>query len=397
MDNLTKDINIFQGIAVVVVALLGSGVFIVPAIGASISGANSLLAWVLISFAILPIAYTFGIFGKTYPHFEGSAYFIQKTFGKNIGKTVGLMYLSIIPIGPPVVIVIASSYLTSLVSGLSLVVASGLMIFVIYILNQFRFSISSNISMVVVFVILCIIAIITYAAVSKETAVVFGAFDNSFLVSVGIMFWCFVGIEAISHMSSEFKNPSDFSKVAMSGIVIVAILYTSVGFAVLKFGMYGDETTNIHSLISIFDDILPVYGGTVLSIVGFLICLIAVHIYVASFTRILYSYSKPTLTFHQILVAICITIATTTAMKIYYSIDIERLMMYANGVFVLIYFLVALSGAVLFEKIDKVIAILSVVLLSIIIYIIGFSMVYAVGAFAGLWAVGSVWRSLDTE
>ncbi len=395
MDNLTKDINIFQGIAVVVVALLGSGVFIVPAIGASISGANSLLAWVLISFAILPIAYTFGIFGKTYPHFEGSAYFIQKAFGKNIGKTVGLIYLSIIPIGPPVVIVIASSYLTSLFGGLSLVVASAFMIFIIYILNQFRFSISSNISLVVVFVILCIIGVITYTAVSKDTALVLKSFDSSFLTTMGIMFWCFVGIEAISHMSSEFKNPSDFSKVAMSGIIIVGILYTAVGFAVLKFGMYGDETTNIHSLISIFDDILPVYGGTVLSIVGFLICLIAVHIYVASFTRILYSYSKPTLTFHQILVAICITIATTTAMKIYYNIGIERLIMYANGVFVLIYFLVALSGAVLFEKIDKVIAILSVVVLSIIIYIIGFSMVYAVGTFAGLWAVWSMRQRLD--
>ncbi len=59
-------------------------------------------------------------------------------------------------------------------------------------------------------------------------------------------------------------------------------------------------------------------------------------------------------------------------------------------VFILIYFLVALSGAVLFEKIDKVIAILSVVVLSIIIYIIGFSMVYAVGTFAVLSAVGSM-------
>ncbi|WP_156922671.1 hypothetical protein [Lebetimonas sp. JH292] len=34
--------------------------------------------------------------------------------------------------------------------------------------------------------------------------------------SLGIVFWCFVGIEALSHISHEFKNENDFFKAVVT-------------------------------------------------------------------------------------------------------------------------------------------------------------------------------------
>jgi len=385
VNKITKDISIIQGIGVVITTLLGSGIFIVPAMSATLAGGNSLIGWVLVSLFIIPITYIFGIFGKKYPHIEGSAYFVQNAFGEKIGKTIGLMYLSIIPIGPPVVIITGASYLTSLFSNNKiLLLISLLMIGVIFILNQYKFSISSKIGLVIVFLILLIIGIIAYNSLFQSNEITFKALDNNFFKSIGIIFWCFVGIESISHLSSEFKNKNDFLKVVIYGIIIVGFLYTLVAFSVLKYNIFGNEILNIQSLILIFDTIIPFYGKIIISVIGFFICLIAVNLYVASSTRILYSYTKGKLTFNKSLTLIVLSITITTTLKIVYGIKLETLILYANGVFVLIYFFVGLSGIKLLKNIDKIIAIVATIILATIIYFIGLSMIYAIGVFVFL-------------
>ena len=378
VTTITKDINITQGIGVVITTLLGSGIFIVPAISASLAGGNSLIGWILISLFVIPITYIFGIFGTKYPHIEGSAYFVQNAFGEKIGKTIGLMYLSIIPIGPPVVIITGASYLTSFFNHEILLLISFLMIGIIFILNQYKFSISSKIGLVIVFLILLIISIIAYNSFFQSNEINFKTLDNNFFKSIGIMFWCFVGIEAISHLSSEFKNKNDFLKVVIYGIIITGFLYTLVGFSVLKYNIFGNEILNIQSLILIFGTIIPFYGKIIISIIGFFICLIAVNLYVASSTRILYSYNKDKLTFNKSLILIILAITITTTLKILYDIHLETLILYANGVFVLIYFFVGLSGIKLLKNIDKIVAIIATIILAAIIYFIGLSMIYAI-------------------
>jgi len=366
----------------VITTLLGSGIFIVPSLTASLSGTNSLLGWLILSCLIIPIAYIFGVLGSRYPHLEGSAFFVKNAFGEKIGKIIGMMYISIIPIGPPVVILTGASYLTTLIDSDVLLYISFFMIIVVFILNQYRFSISSNIGLVIVGFILLIIGIMTYFALFEpQTILHFKTLDNNFLKSLGIMFWCFVGIEAVSHLSSEFKNKNDFLKIIIFGVLIVGFLYTLVSFSVLKFNIFGDENLNFQSLILIFDTIIPFYGKIILSIVGFLICLIAVNLYVASTTRLLYSYTKNHLTYNINLILIVFCITTTVSLKILYNIKIDTLILYANGVFVLIYFFVGLSGIKLLNKIDKFVSILATFILGIVIVIIGFDMIYAIGIF----------------
>ncbi len=380
MNTHNKKLSIFQGIGIVITTLLGSGIFIVPLLSASLSKGNSLIAWIIMSIAIIPIAYIFGVLGGKYPHVEGSAFFVEQAFGKKMGRIIGLMYTSIIPIGPPVVIITGASYLQAFFPTNLLLLLSLAMIGFVYILNQYNFSISSNIGLAIVVAILVIIGIMTFSATSLDNPIEFEPMDMNFFTSLGTIFWCFVGIEAVSHLSSEFKQ-GQFLKIIIWGVLIAGALYALVAYAVLAFQAYGTETENMQSLMYIFQSTFPKYGKAFLAIIGFLICLIAVNLYVASSVRLLSSYAKKKLSSRLSLLLVTLAITTTTVIKILFDVPIDTLILYANGVFVVIYFFVALSGVILLRNKDRIIALCAVFMLSVIIVGIGFNMVYAVGVF----------------
>ncbi len=71
VNQLKKDISLGAGIAQLSTTLMGTGLFMVPAIAAGIAGVFSLWAWLLLFVAICPIALTFAQLGKTLPQCGG--------------------------------------------------------------------------------------------------------------------------------------------------------------------------------------------------------------------------------------------------------------------------------------------------------------------------------------
>ncbi|WP_099203469.1 amino acid permease [Miniphocaeibacter massiliensis] len=88
MENLKATLSMRQGIGILVSTLLGSGIFIVPAMIASEVGILSIFCWILIIILMIPIAITFGDLGAKYPNASGAAFFVESAFGKGIGKAI---------------------------------------------------------------------------------------------------------------------------------------------------------------------------------------------------------------------------------------------------------------------------------------------------------------------
>ena len=81
---------------------------------------------------------------------------------------------------------------------------------------------------------------------------------------------------------------------------------------------------------------------------------------------------------------IILAITFTVILKIIYNIGIDILILYANGIFVLIYLFVALSGIKLLKNEDKIISIVATCILIGIMFIIGFGMIYSIIVLLGL-------------
>jgi amino acid efflux transporter len=58
--NLQKAITLRHAVALYVSSVLGSGVLVLPGLAAKIAGPSSLIAWIILSLASYPFAYTFG-------------------------------------------------------------------------------------------------------------------------------------------------------------------------------------------------------------------------------------------------------------------------------------------------------------------------------------------------
>ncbi|WP_024788253.1 MULTISPECIES: amino acid permease [unclassified Lebetimonas] len=364
--------NLIQGIATIVITLLGSGVFIVPAISATYSGWTALIAWFLTAVMILPVAFVFGKFGKMYPSAGGSATFVGTAFGKKFEKATSFLYLSIIPIGPPVVIITAASYLAGAFGKEYLVDFIILAAVIILILNLLSLNISSNINIFITITITSIIICFFIYALFQNFHIT--NHKLHIIKTLGIVFWCFVGIEALSHISHEFKNENDFFKAVVTGIITVAFLYMAVTFSVLVFNAYGNESKNLHSLVIIASKVMP-YTDKLMAIIAFSICIMALNLYVAALTRLATTLN---IEFKKALFIIMGIILVVSILKFKINFKVDLLITYANGVFVLIYFLVSLSAL---KILKNKISFFAVVSMSLIIFVIGFDMFYATAVF----------------
>ena len=114
MDNLKKDITLISGIGQLSTTLLGTGLFMIPAISAGIAGHFSLWAWIILLIAICPIALTFAQLGKRYPSAGGTAFFVRKAFNSNLESSVAWLFVSVIPVALPAGVTLASGFLNEL-------------------------------------------------------------------------------------------------------------------------------------------------------------------------------------------------------------------------------------------------------------------------------------------
>ncbi len=64
--------------------LLGTGVFILPQMTVAKAGSGALLAWALLTLAIIPVTLVFARLASRFPHAAGPAYFVERAFGRTL-------------------------------------------------------------------------------------------------------------------------------------------------------------------------------------------------------------------------------------------------------------------------------------------------------------------------
>lgn len=397
MSRLGGELRLHQGIGFLISTLLGSGVFIVPAIVASITGYYSWISWLGMTVLALPVLFVFSWLGKKYPHDAGTAHFVKCAFGDRLSRCISILYLSVIPVGPPVVIITGANYLSFCIgmNSHAVMYLSFFMISIIFIINFFKISITGNIQFFITVVTAGILGLVIYSGLFLNEAK-FMFFDDTTVnldkiaKSMSVIFWCFVGIEAVAHIAPEFKNPDrDFPLTVYVSIGIVVLLYALLCYSALFFSAFGNEEKNMSSLPIIINQSLGRFGASIIGFVGFMTCLGAVNLYVVSFARLLASLSDDgiiTLLFSKknrngmpIIAMSCVLllILTTVILKYTLTFGIETIIGCANGVFIMIYIAASLSAIKLLPEQYKIFGSVASVFCVIIAACLREDMIYA--------------------
>ncbi len=401
MNQLKQEITLLSGIGQLSTTLMGSGLFMIPAIAAGIAGHFSLWAWLILFIAVCPVALTFAALGKQYPNAGGTAYFVRKAYNARLERAVAWLFVSVIPVGVPAAVALAAGFLQQLLPAPinSAILAQSITIALLIGVNLAGTKSSGRLQTVIALSIFTLVAAFFWVgdvgtadmempAVSYDSIWSIGA-------ALGVMFWCFVGIEAFAHMGEEFKNPQrDFPIAILIGCFVAGATYWACSVVILKFGAYGTAEFDSASFPWLSDKLFGGGLSTVISIIGFFACFASVNLYTQSLARMVWAQareyrphsklaqlskrgvpSSATWLVGAILLISCIAGQLS-------GIDLEFFLKLDNSVFVLVYLLAMFAAFKLLQGYAKVLSVIALVLCTGVFICLGWSMLYALTIFA---------------
>lgn len=297
-NTLQRNIGMPQAIALYIGAVLGSGVLIVPGLAAEMAGPASLLAWGFMTLLILPLALSMGLLSARFPNAGGVSHFVTLAFGPKAGSLVGWFFLMSVPIGGPVAALTGAGYLTAAMGWgdeVRVVIAAG-MLAIGLITNWIGMQLAGKIQIAVVIAIVAVLVFTFATALPRIESANFTPFVPHGWSSIGkaaaILFWCFIGWEAVSHLSEEFKEPQ---RAAVKGVtiaaIIVGILYFLSALATVGTQSYLQGGAD-SSLVRIISEPLGAWGGSIAGLTGLFICTATIIAYTGAASRVAFALSR---------------------------------------------------------------------------------------------------------
>ncbi len=398
MSRLNQELGLLQGVGLLSTSLLGTGIFVVPALAATAAGAASLWAWMLLIGLVLPIAFTFAQLGRRFPHAGGAPHLIGRAFGARLERLSALLFLAVLPVGLPAALNIASGFWQAVLpigqgAALLLQLATlGAML----LLGQRPAKASGILQGAIALAIIGTLALIWWLGelpLSHQPLLppISGSW-HLLPAALGVMFWCFVGIEAFTHMGEEFKHPErDFPLALLFGVLLAGLVYWACSVAVLSFQAYGDVQSDAASLPRMLDQLLGSNARWLAAGVGYLACFASMNVYMQGFARLIWSLAEEgklpaglaRRNRHGVparaLLLVVLSCALCASLASLLELTVDDLIRYANGNFVLIYLLSMAAGVQLLRGVWRWLAAFSCLLCALVLLMLGLDGSYALG------------------
>lgn len=403
MSRLNKELGLLQGIALLSTSLLGTGIFVVPALAATAAGEASLWAWMILIALVLPVAFTFAQLGKRFPHAGGAPHLIGRAFGLRMEGVSALLFLAVLPVGLPAALHIASSFWLALfdLDRIGLLAIELLTLGAILLLGQRPPKASGLLQGLIAVAIVASVALIWWMGdLPRASQPLLPPMDGQWHLlptALGVMFWCFVGIEAFTHLGEEFKHPErDFPLALLLGVLLAGLVYWACSVAVLSFVTYGDVHSDTTALPRLFEQLLGERARVLVAVLGYLACFASMNVYIQGFARLIWSLAEEgrlpaTLAVRnrqgvpgKALLLVVIACALCAVLSATLQLSVDDLIRYANGNFVLIYLLSMAAGWVLLRGIWRLLAGLSALLCAAVLVMLGSDALYALALFIAL-------------
>ncbi|PSJ46511.1 L-methionine/branched-chain amino acid transporter [Zobellella endophytica] len=410
MTRLNKELGLAYGTGIMATSLLGTGIFVVPAVAASIAGPGSLWAWLGLMLLVLPVAFCFARLGQCFPHAGGAPHLIGRGLGAPMEKLAAFLFLAVLPVGLPAALTLTAGFwhaLFDLSAGGDLLVQLGTL-GLILLLGSRKTRASGLVQVLIALTIVLLLLAIWWTGgllASPPALPPLGEVQWSLLpAALGVMFWCFVGLEAFTHMGEEFKNPRrDFPLALLGGVLLAGLVYLACALAVLRFGVFGNELANTTSIPTLMARLFGEGGRWAAALVGYLACFASINIYIQGFARLLWSLADEgklpaslarlnrngaplrALAWVIGVCALCVLAAWL------FRLPLDTLFRYANGNFILVYLLAMVAAVKLLTGPWRALAALASLLCLGVLLSLGPEAGYALALAAGFVA-WHAWR-----
>ena len=239
-DDLERSLGLYSTMMISMGAMIGSGIFVLPAIGYAKAGPAVILAYLLAAVVVLPAALSKAEMATAMPESGGTYLYIDRALGPLFGTIAGIGAWFSLTFKSSFALVGLGAYLLLLVpisQGAITLVALGLAVTIV-VLNISGTKLSGQVQAIIVSLVLLGLAAYTVNA----GVVADGARFTPFLPADGIdivtaaafVFVSFAGVTKIASIAEEVKNPGRNLPWAMIGsLAIMTVIYVAVVAAVV--------------------------------------------------------------------------------------------------------------------------------------------------------------------
>jgi amino acid efflux transporter len=397
--NSTHKLNLWQGAALLATTLLGTGVFILPQLTIAQAGPFASWAWLLLTVLAIPVTFVFAALARVLPHAAGPAHFVGEAFGTLAGRVTGLMFVLVVPLGASAAMMMTYSFVAPLLAPLLgdlrywQLPVELLFLLLLWLLNRRGVQLSAKLQLGLTLLIVAVV-LLMFGAFAMQThpvppaAAVSPDFNAAgFSAALALGFWSFLGVEAMTHLAQDFRDPKrHLIPALLLGLLVVGCIYLGCSHLLQILANPGED-------LSMADGFNRLFGGGGYLLIGILgLCsgLATVNVYTASVARLCWSFScsgvlpkalQP-LNQHQVperaLGSILLLMAVVLCGAEWLDAGLPDLIGWVNGVFVLIYLgSMAAAWRLLAAKYRLVVAV-SIGICLLLVWMLGTAMSYAV-------------------
>ncbi|GLU31421.1 amino acid permease [Trinickia caryophylli] len=242
-------LTVWQGAALYVGAVLGTGVIALPALAAKVAGPASLVAWFALVVLSAPLAATFAALGARYPDAGGVSTYVRHAFGARASAIVGWCFYFAVPAGAPAAAVFAGAYVADAIGGGSQTVwlTCAALIGAVSAANALGVTVSGRLQVILSSLLVALLVAAVAVSVPHARLEHLRPFAPhgwaAIAPAAALLVWSFAGWEAITHLAGEFRNPArDLPLASGIAVMVVGVLYLAVaGASVLVLGPSAGE------------------------------------------------------------------------------------------------------------------------------------------------------------
>lgn len=299
--NLKKELSLFMATMLVCGNMIGSGVFMLPATLAQVSGPlSTIIAWILTTIGSILIAISFANLGSKYPSTGGAYQYTKEAFGEFAGFLSAWLYWNGSWIGNAAIIVAIASYSAAIIPALqdpliSIIFTSSIL-WIITILNIVgvkkagQMQTYATVFKIGFFALFIIVAFLNFDKINLMPLMPEGKGLSTIPLAATSTLWAFIGLESSTVTAGEIENPEkNVRKSTIYGMIISSIIYILISIGSMGAMANGELAISSAPLTEILTNALGSSVGKILTI-AVVICILGTTIgWILSTARVSYA------------------------------------------------------------------------------------------------------------
>lgn len=241
--NLKKDIGLFMATMLVCGNMIGSGVFMIPATLAEVSGPlATILAWILTTIGSILVAISFANLGSKFPETGGAYQYVKEAFGEFAGFLSAWLYWNGSWIGNTAILVTLTSYSAAIFPVLNnplySIIYSSLILWAVTILNIVgvkqagKIQSFTTVFKIVFFALFIIIAFLNFDKNNLIPLLPKNKGLETISLAATTTLWAFIGLESATVAAGEIRDPEkNVKRSTIYGLIISAVIYLLISIA----------------------------------------------------------------------------------------------------------------------------------------------------------------------